>query len=314
MKKRILSSIFILFLLFGIHVTAEAKVLIKDGVLQTADVSFDTYKAEGWGVYPTYHVQNASPSIWVSQLNTGINSTTNCVPATAKMLLNMNGLMKEKNVEAFSKEGLHEVNNYQMLDYLRPYGYLGKFIYGNANIIKQYIDWGNVVAVPTISHQRLCIGYAIMNGKAWFEVLDPAYTDLSKGHKWIEENQIGLGFAITNTNKVTPFTVDYKDSNGVSKQATAYYNNLDYYLPKYMINEMLPETLKDENYFQTSILPAMNYEAKEENKITNLDKSSKKYMYIGNTIYQQYEFTSNSQLKKENNTIVINYAADKNAA
>ena len=89
---------------------------------------------------------------------------------------------------------------------------------------------------------------------------------------------------------------------------------IDYYLPKYIINEMFPETLNDENYFKTSILPTMNYEAKEQDKITNIDKVSKKYMYIGNTIYQQYEFTNDSKLKKENNTIIRNYVAVKNAA
>lgn len=313
MKKRILPLI-LLFLLLGIQIPAEARVLIKDGVPQVSDVNIDTYKGYNWGKYPEYHVQNALPSIWASQLNTGINSGVNCVPATTKMLLNMKGLVKEKNVETLSNEGLREVNNYQMLDYLRPYGYLGKFIYGSPDIIKKYIDWGNVVTVPTISHQRLCIGYATVNGKNWFEVLDSGYSDFSKGHQWIEESQIGLGFAITDTNKVTPFTINYIDSNGSSKQGIAYYNNLDYYLPKSMINEILPETLKDENYFNTSALPTMNYEVKEQDKITNLDKDSKSYMYIGDTVYKQYEFTNDSQLKKENGIITRNYAAVKNAA
>jgi hypothetical protein len=314
MKKRILSSILTLVLVFGIQLPAEAKVLIKDGVPQEASVNIDTYKADNWGAYPDYHIQNASPSIWVSQLNTGINSGNNCVPATAKMLLNMNGLMKEKSVETLGDEGLRLVNNYQMLDYLQPYGYLGKFIWGNSDIIKRYLDWGNIVTVPTYDHQRLCIGYATKNGKAWFEVLDPAYGDFSKGHEWVEESQIGLGFAITDTNKVTPFTVSYIDSNGISKQAVAYYNNIDYYLPKSMINEILPETLNDESNFNTAILPNMNYETKEQDKITNINKSTKKYMYIGNTIYQQYEFTNDSQLKKENGIIIRNSAAVKNAA
>lgn len=313
MKKRILSSILTLFLFVGIQFPVQAKVLVKDGVPQES-VNVADYKVNNWSTYPDYHVQNAEPSNWASQLNTGIYSSSNCVPATTKMLLNINGLMKEKSVQQLSNEGLREVNNYTMLDYLRPYGYLGKFVYGSPDIIKQYIDWGNVVTVPTLVHQRLCIGYAVKDGKTWFEVLDPAYTDYSKGHQWIEGKAVAAGFAITNTNKVKSFTVDYKDCNGISKQATAYYNNLDYYLPKYMINEMLPETLKDEGTFNTLTLPTMNYQEKKQDEITNFDKYLKKYMFIGNTIYQQYEFTSSSKLKKENNTIIINYGAAQNAA
>lgn len=307
MKKRILSVILTFSILVGIQIPVEAKVLIKDGVPQVSEVNIDTYIADKWSAYPDYHVQNASPSIWTSQLNTGPNSNTNCVPATTKMLLNMKGLMKEKNVETISSEGLNEVNNYTMLDYLQPYGYLGKLIYGNSDIIKRYLDWGNVITVPTLVHQRLCIGYATRNGKTWFEVLDPKFIDFSQGHQWIEENEIGVGFAITDTTKVTPFTVDYKDNNGNSKQAIAYYNNIDYYLPKSMINEMLPATLNNENYLKASVLPTMNYQVKEQDKITNIDKVSKEYMYIGNTIYKKYEFTKDSELQKENNTIITKY-------
>lgn len=307
MKKRILSSILMLFILLGIQFPTQAEVLIKNGVPQTADVSFSAYKADGWGAYPDYHVQNATPSIWVSQLNTGGNSARNCVPATAKMLLNMNELLKEKSVETLGNEGLREVNNNTMLEYLRPYGYLGKLIMSTQEI-KKYLDWGNVVTVPTAVHQRLCIGYATRNDKTWFEVLDPAFEDISHGHQWIEEKNIGIGFAITDTNAVIPFTVNYTDSNGNLKQATAYYNNLDYYLPKYMVNELVPETLINENYFKTSILPTMNYEMKKQNQITNIDKVAKQYMYIGEYIYQPYEFTKDSRLQKENGTVTVNYA------
>jgi hypothetical protein len=304
MKKRILPLVITFLILLGIQIPVEARVLIKDGVPQVSDVKIDTYIADNWSAYPDYHVQNASPSIWASQLNTGPNSNTNCVPATAKMLLNMKGLMKEKSVEAISSEGLNEVNNYTMLDYLKSSGYSGKFISGGSDIIKRYLDWGNVITVPTLEHQRLCIGYATRNDKTWFEVLDPDFTDSSKGHQWIEENQIAIGFAITDTNKVIPFTVDYKDNNGNSKQAIAYYNSLDYFLPKSMINEMLPETLNNEKNFKESVLSTMNYQEKAQDTITNLDKLSKEYMYIGNTIYQKYEFTNDSQLQKENNTII----------
>lgn len=303
MKKRILPLILMLLLLVGIQSPAEARVLIKDGVPQVADVNIDTYIADKWSTYPDYHVQNGSPSIFESQLNTGIHSGTNCVPATTKMLLNMKVLMKEKSVERLGDEGLREVNNYTMLDYLEPYGYLGKLIM-QPDVIKRYLDWGNVVTVPTAVHERLCIGYATRNGKTWFEVLDPAYTELSQAHQWIEENNITVGFAITDTNKVSSFIVDYTDINGNSKQAFAYYNNIDYYLPKSMINEMLPATLNSENYFKTTVLPTMNYQEKAQDTITNVDKSLKEYMYIGNTIYQKYEFTSDSELQKENNTII----------
>lgn len=306
MKKRIVSSILTLFLFLGIQFPVEAKVLIKDGIPQESSVNIDTYIADKWSNYPNYQVENADPSIWVSQVNTGIYSNVNCLPATTRMLLNMSGLLKDKSIKQLGEEGLREGNNYTMLDYLKPYGYLGKFVYGGSDVIKKYLDWGNVVAVPTLVHERLCIGYAIKDGKTWFEVLDPGYEDFSKGHQWIEENQIGVGFAITNTNKVKSFTVDYTDSKGNLKQAIAYYNNIDYYLPKSIINEMLPETLSGEDYFKQSILPAMNYEEKIQDQITNIDKVSKQYMYIGNTIYQQYEFTKDSVLQKQGNTIIKN--------
>ena len=209
----------------GIQIPAEARVLIKDGIPQAAMSILILIK-----LIIGVHIQIIMYKMHLhqfgtSQLNTGINSDANCVPATTKMLLNMKGLMKEKSVEALSSEGLREVNNYKMLDYLQPYGYLGKLIMGSSDVIKQYLDWGNVVTVPTVIHQRLCIGYATRNGKTWFEVLDPEFTDFSKGHQWIEEKMIAVGFAITDTNKVNPFTVDYTDNNGISKQAIAYYNN-----------------------------------------------------------------------------------------
>lgn len=306
MKKRILSSILTLFLLVGTQFPAEAKILIKDGIPQDASVNIDTYIADKWSTYPDYHVQNADPSIWASQLDTGRNSNVNCVPATTKMLLNMKGLMKEKSVNALGDEGLREVNNYTMLDYLRPYGYIGKLVIGDSELLKKYIDWGNVITVPTLAHQRLCIGYATKGGKTWFEVLDPAFYNISEGHQWIEAEKMAVGFPITDTMKVKSFVVDYKDSKGNSKQAIAYYNNIDYYLPKSMINEMLPETLSNEDYFKQSILPTMNYESKVQDQITNVDKVLKQYMYIGGTVYQAYEFTKDSKLQKENNTIIIN--------
>ena len=50
----------------------------------------------------------------------------------------------------------------------------------------------------------------------------------------------------------------------------------------------------------------MNFEVKAQDQITNIDKVTRQYMYIGNTIYQPYEFTKDSKLQKQNNTIIIN--------
>lgn len=170
MKKKILSSILTIFLLVGIQFPAEAKVLIKDGVPQEASVNINTYIADSWDGYPDYHVQNAEPSIWVSQFGTGVNSINNCLPACTKMLANTKGVLSNKSVEEISNDGVRLGTITTMMSYLKSYGFNSQFIYGDAKDIKRYLDWGNIIAIPTLTHARLCIGYATRGDRLWFEV------------------------------------------------------------------------------------------------------------------------------------------------
>lgn len=304
MKKRILSSILTLFLLVGIQFPAEAKVLIKDGVPQETSVNIDTYIADAWGTYPDYHVQNADPSIWVSQYNTGKNSLNNCLPACTKMLANTKGVLSDKSVEEISNGGVYLGTVATMMDYLKPYKFNSQFIYGDGKDIKRYLDWGNIIAIPTLTHARLCIGYATRGNKLWFEVLDPANNSLFQGHQWIEEDNIGIGFAITNTNAATKWDFSYKLSDGTIKSATGFYNSLYYYVPKKVVDELLSQDKSQELIDNNKILSKMNNEATKEDTITNITNiDGNIYSKIGNDVYVAYNFYDNEKLQKEGNTI-----------
>lgn len=304
MKKRILSSILTLFLFVGIQIPAQAKVLIRDGVPQETSVNIDTYIADGWGAYPDYHVQNADPSIWVSQFNTGKNSLNNCLPACTKMLANTKGVLSNKSVEEISNDGIYLGTVGTMMDYLKPYDFNSQFIYGDGKDIKRYLDWGNIIAIPTLTHARLCIGYATRGNKLWFEVLDPANNNLLQGHQWIGEDMIGIGFAITNTNAATKWDFSYKLSDGTIKSATGFSNSLYYYVPKKVVDELLPQDKSQESIYSNKVLPEMNRETTKENTITNITNvDGTIYSKIGNDVYVAYNFYSDEKLQKEGNLI-----------
>ncbi|WP_160683761.1 hypothetical protein [Clostridium sp. C2-6-12] len=306
MKKRILSSILTLFLFMGIQIPVQAKVLIKDGIPQEASVTIDTYRADGWGAYPDYHVQNANPSIWVSQFNTGKNSLNNCLPACTKMLANTKNVLSDKSVEAISNDGVYLGTVSTMMEYLKPYEFNSQFIYGDGKDIKRYLDWGNIIAIPTLVHARLCIGYATRGDKVWFEVLDPANNSIDTGHQWIPQDEIGIGFAITNTNAATKWDFSYKLSDGTIKSATGFYNSLYYYVPKKVVDELLPQDKSQESIYANIILPGMNKETTKENTITNITNvDGTIYSKIGNDVYVAYDFYSDEKLQNEGNIVSV---------
>lgn len=145
--------------------------------------------------------------------------------------------------------------------------------------------------------------------------LDPANNTLSEGHQWIEQSMIGIGFAITNTNEATKWNFSYKLSDGTVKDAQGFYNSLYYYVPKKVVDEILPQDRNQADMYMNKILPKMDSEATKENTITNITNIDEKiYSKIGNDVYVAYNFYDNENLQREGNIIYQRLAYDNKKA
>lgn len=230
-------------------VSANAAVLVKNGQPQDANVTFSQYQEDGWSRIPDYHVSNADDSIWCTpQQRANYNDpgdrtadSANCEEAMYASALKWCGY--NVTPEDMRKAGAG-YDNFLKND----------TVYGNKIIWKQLgsayeeveqvemkkaLDYGNVVtaSVGDQWHRVLVIGYAVKDGVTWYEVLDSN----TKGHVWWPEKcTLGDGRvvyklspmqAICKDNNVTPTTVKYTSKSGAEKEATIYYNSLEYYFP-----------------------------------------------------------------------------------
>lgn len=251
MKKRLIATVLgaSLVLSMGVTTPVSAQVLIQNGQPQVESVSTSKYTAEGWSGLPDYQEQVVDPySIFEGPTQAELNSHNeldgswdygaSCEPVMILWLYNWKGIHPEENWTTMTpkwqraygqwlkKQSFNDGFNF------KRESVSGKSISEKEQIAKDYLDKGCLLST---GHPKLIIGYAVKDGKTWFEYLETegsarGYEDW---HKWETASQLFTDISIDVFAKdlsVKPLQCEYRTLSGEEKSTTVYQSKLgDYY-------------------------------------------------------------------------------------
>jgi len=248
MKKKLIATLLGTSFILSINIApVSAEVLIKNGQPQVASVSWQTYADEGWSGYPDYHQQVVNPRdifegpTEEDKQRYDIDGSWElggaCESTAILWLYNWKGIHPEATMWSMNRKiNLQEFFDKKAFEEGFNAARINRTGMSNSQIsqaCKDYLDKGCILE---FSHPQLVIGYAIKDGKTWFEIMQTQYAAQpnEKWHMWISEEEMvdTVGATINVVAKdlsVTPIQCSYKRKDGSDKSTIVYVDKLGKY-------------------------------------------------------------------------------------
>lgn len=271
MKSKLIAILLGTSLLLSMGVTpVSAEVIIQNGQPQSASVSYQTYIDQGWSGYPDYQQQVVNPrDIFEGPTDAerqmheqdGSWSLSGACESTAVLwMYNWKGIHPEATMWSMNR-------TLAMDQYLVSGGFKDGFNIlinptegmSNETKIQKYKDFLDKGCLLYAAHPQLIVGYAVKDGKTWFEVMQTEYAAQpnEKWHMWISEADI-LQLSIKVIGKdlsVTPINCTYTAKDGSDKSTIVYMDKLGiYYYSLDTLADFFPDlTTEKINWYKSKI-------------------------------------------------------------